>query len=837
MTHSSLSVVGFQKQFLTVSSLGIAASPASPSHENPGAPIAAVPNQHAFADASHGSPSATSIHTSFSRLLPAALERVWAAPHAAPASNYSACMALSTMIYLFSNHLYGPRKIMDKHKDFFASLDAIIDVVPERKLRDLLLCGLSSIRGAWEGMIIGAGLHKQHRFFKLLVDVGMRNSWGVVASELGHLHLLHAASMNLLDVLQRLLDAKCRPDGPLEPEKSYLLPGSYFRTSAITEALQSRNLQSAELLMSYCDIGRRFRVLSRSNTELLLYRLAGFDDWIRGRGLELFVESGLQLDDLVDWGPFKPWDTRPGRFGWVRTVYKNIHHPRHLQDENEYLLSTLDFLFYFHRPLFDKYAPRSAALATNITRAGVLRSLEGGTENFNEYLSTRAQRVDMPRLRWFLELVLAEQLAMRDMGGQARKPDIKAARALLCLDKDFGLSTMNKQVANFLMREVVLGVPECGLETGIEALELLLDVGASVDRETLQNAVMTVRDTRLLEFLAGRAAHVQTLRQDGVKALATALSLNDLGAARILIDYGVDVNSELSPEEYHDYRLPRHFDTVSVLAWAVDQHHRGMFLPRGDPTDMVRFMVGKGAHLRLSAKYPQPLHLLEFELCAQFTPVKTIQYIFNELDIRIPRDVPESSAYLLEACAIQLQDLEGDGGMLQVFQYLLSQGAKPLGPGSPLVAWIRMGGGAQVVLEMLAAGADINAYTSPATAYGRYSGMAQTALQAAAAICDPEMVTLLIKEGADVNAPARGDRGYTALEAACRERPGFDVPGSKERLETIQVLLDNGAEVNAAPAFERGRTALAEAAQSGSLEVAMLLLAHGADVNATPGRY
>lgn len=94
---------------------------------------------------------------------------------------------------------------------------------------------------------------------------------------------------------------------------------------------------------------------------------------------------------------------------------------------------------------------------------------------------------------------------------------------------------------------------------------------------------------------------------------------------------------------------------------------------------------------------------------------------------------------------------------------------------------------------------------------------------------------LLLEEGADVNAPAKGSDGATALQAVCARFLTFDVM-DENKLKIIELLLARGADVNAAPARKMGLTALQATARTGDLAVAKVLLLNNpmADVNAPP---
>ncbi len=96
-----------------------------------------------------------------------------------------------------------------------------------------------------------------------------------------------------------------------------------------------------------------------------------------------------------------------------------------------------------------------------------------------------------------------------------------------------------------------------------------------------------------------------------------------------------------------------------------------------------------------------------------------------------------------------------------------------------------------------------------------------------AAVSRPDLMPLLVENGADVNAAAQGarDRGKTALMFAAENNPDP---------EASRFLIEKGAEVDARD--EDGRTPLRWAVMGGRPEVAALLIRHGADVDARDDR-
>ena len=119
-------------------------------------------------------------------------------------------------------------------------------------------------------------------------------------------------------------------------------------------------------------------------------------------------------------------------------------------------------------------------------------------------------------------------------------------------------------------------------------------------------------------------------------------------------------------------------------------------------------------------------------------------------------------------------------------------------------------GSVKMAKLLLSLGANVNA-----TAEG--SGSTPLIMAASNTKGAKELVPLLIKHGADVN--ARGSNGKTALSEAA-SRYGY----SKDYPNVIKLLISKGADVNAAnPLFN--------AVVKGHVDLVKLLLDHGADPN------
>ena len=150
-----------------------------------------------------------------------------------------------------------------------------------------------------------------------------------------------------------------------------------------------------------------------------------------------------------------------------------------------------------------------------------------------------------------------------------------------------------------------------------------------------------------------------------------------------------------------------------------------------------------------------------------------------------------------------------------------------MSPGSPLAALVAAGGREELVRDVLASGSDLNAYWVDED-IGKL-----TPLQVAAFIANETLVRLFLQEGANVNSPARGQGGFTALQAICGWSPATEEE-HRRKMRICRLLLEKGAVVNVSNT-QRRVTALALAAEAGDLELARLLLGQGAVINALSG--
>lgn len=393
----------------------------------------------------------------------------------------------------------------------------------------------------------------------------------------------------------------------------------------------------------------------------------------------------------------------------------------------------------------------------------------------------------------FLEVLLAEQflLSEDESVDEAWWTRVKGFSEL---DIDLTwLSKTGELATNILQAaaRLIVSEEEPDNERGSQMMRWLLDKGFRVDADTLETNYLEYGDF----YLDCLASFCDDLKEEGEGILALTVSNNDFKATKLLLERGVDINGG-----------------QNVFESAACESNFAM----------MEYVVQRGAKPRREQD-DHPSHLLfdMFRAPAHDLFIK-VQYLVEKY-ITI-NESTYLSANLLEAC-VSRYDRSAERRM--TFEFLWKKGAK-LSPGSPLAQWIAYGGGHRLVQEMLDADADPNGCS-----YDTNPDKGQTPLQAAAGIGDYALVCMLMDRGADLNGPAFGDYGQTALQAIC----AWDPVRQEERLRKDKIMtlfLERGVEVNATNSL--GLTALIHAAQLGDLSSAFRLLKHGAKVNLAVSR-
>lgn len=401
-----------------------------------------------------------------------------------------------------------------------------------------------------------------------------------------------------------------------------------------------------------------------------------------------------------------------------------------------------------------------------------------------------------------LELLLAEQFKI------AKIVDLRIVQSLLQHVVDYEMPSIGFSIQKHLYTHSLNPAWHqfANDNERVELLDILLTRGGVVGERVLEEAVAQY-GIRGLGSLVTRRTDFGT---KAVRALARAASLNNFEAVEFFFQNGVD------PYAF----IALYGGSYSIQAVATG----ALYETKNDgcSLEMMQFLSRHGARLVVTPEGSTPFdfveHLLWHSGSDTFDKIKYVlgTVMEGKTSSTLPADI-------LELCLSRLSE-----DRMDTFEYLYRQGAD-VSPGSPLAALVKAGGREELVREVLYAGSDLNAY------WNNDHGSGYTSLQVAAQNGDETLVRLFLREGANVNSPARGPAGFTALQAICEWHPATEEEHHR-KMRICRLLIEHGANVNAPPA-KQGHTALTFAAMTGDLEVASLLLREGANVNAPPGRH
>lgn len=705
---------------------------------------------------------------------------------------------MSMVIYLLSNDLIRHKYHPYSQDTMSGILEIAFTFVSRRLLSALLHSRLPSIKATWEQLLFGAQRFKNEEAFRFLITIGMENDW-LDEYHQGYEYLVSAARMGCSDIFSTLTDRGCRID-----KCSHWC----YNESIILEALENGNLDLVQLLIQTNDVNTEFQAGLYTSTHFVTL-IMNLDDTRPDHihCLDLCLQHNADVNYEID--PSHPM-ARHREFWYEIWQYKL---------NEDWPLTILDYIYYWHRQLFPKLA-KYGGVPLKFSRSKALWSLDQGVGVLQEYLTWdsdfakhqgQATANDpndadiRQRQNHCLEVLFAEQFLL-----SIRVPEETVwwsrVKGLSELEIDLTwLSKTDGLSANMLYTtaRLITSDKESDKDSGLHLMRWLLGRGFKVKADAL-GAAINDNQLAILECLASFCVD---LGKEGGEALVWAVYDDKFDAAKWLLDKGVDPNSTTC-------QGPNVFEAAAC----------------GSSLAMMKYLVQRGAKMRDWKADVLELMIGELTLEHCHEMFDKFQYIIEN---HMPIDeLSYPSSRLLEIClAENVLHLE-QGRTL--FEFLFKKGAR-LQPGSPLAVWIATGGGHQLVQDMLNAGADPNAHSfdTSSTPDG-FINTSRTPLQAAAGMGDYALVCTLMERGADVNRPALGHRGMTALQAIC----AWDPVRREETLrkdKIITLLLDRGADVNATNSNRC--TALIYAAQLGDMLSAFRLLKHGAKVNLATSSY
>lgn len=756
------------------------------------------------------------------------------------AINFDPFKLLAQAVYLFSNRL----EMTDD--TVLELLDTLAHRVRPSIVFGIFKSSSASIRATWE-VLLRIGMrhrHKARNGLRLLVNVAVRCQprWVDETHDL----IFAALSSGDIGLVQHLLDKGQNP--------AYCsLEGMPFEQTGYSVAAASGATDCAQLLIKYCHPNNVIAAPSRTMSSVsifsaflqdLLYKMAS-DDVHVSRNLSAYLETlGSMLDVDVN----------------VDTANMIQSHELHNELINsakswrayavEWRISCLDFSFYWVQSIFDILLPYSHRSRVELTRSGICMAALHGQDRLAGYLELHSPPPAMTAERC-LEITLADQFSpgryiyFKPLATQR----IRTARVLV----EYGVRIREQdEDHNKFLRNVVMTAVRAGIQEDLTfLLDHLLSAGARISGGALAQSIEGT-GTDVLELLIQRGADVAS---NGQRALLEAAIINNYDAVSLLLKMGVDINSEFTPPQSW-------FPSTALARLMTDTIPR-----RGSDCQtsikMWRFFVDNGAKLRLGSTDTNCYELLvsiftiggnstweAFNFLLQFegeldelSPLQWSELIIDSLsprrvwpDWRIvealiqrckrygPTLQPNLSMLILHNCPAQIvMDLIAAGQSINGYW----KGYTPL-----QAAALRLN--YEMASHLLRLGADINRLNTT---------LGGTPLQLAC-LCSPcaeemgrqkHMVKLLVAHGADVNAPAHGRDGRTALQSICLYSTRTQDAADHSRW-LILFLLERGANGNAVPGL-MGETALHLCVGRGDLDMATILVQHGVDLNGVPTRH
>lgn len=766
-----------------------------------------------------------------------------AAADTAMIQNFDVFHYMSTTIYLLANRLG-----LMEGEELTCVLETLSDRIPRNLLHEVLKTPLPAIRAAWEILIRFDELRSFGGFFNLLVDVGIENDW-LNVERMGHDYLFYAVRAKCFEAMRKLLAHGCRADSGWLLEKD----------SVVVKAIQDGEFAAAKLLLRHCDVNRSFyfyrdpsTVGQSTNFLMFMYQYNKYDPKHR-RGLKLFFENGANADTPWFDSPFQP-RRNPAMLDFYTLNNISI----------KWWPTILDYYFYddpstYHKMRRHDRRYRNSSSADRSRRSDILLALEldniSGVEGLlweidKETRQNRAENLmctqHFPHLSsplschgdcqddWerhpFLELLLVEQFLFSVVWYSEKLLTAHITWELIDLHVDLNIPSFpNTDMTELLCAALILIPTNSDMTRGMKrSLEAFVSLHQdSVNWSRVFLAAVQTDHPEVLRLLAEKAPDPG---RNGEAALREAVRLQKYKAIDWLLGLGVNIG-DLATVEGHATQA--NGPIASVQSGNSITHPRHAL-----STPIVYFLRTKSLHFEPKVENFDPSQRLKSLFKHGSTELLQKTNCLLEKIRHLKDNQPDSklSAYLLELCLRGPDPWKERQQRLEVFECCFRYGAK-VSPGSPLSVLIYAGGRTELIQELLAKGAEVNAYSHDMESeFPKLSEpWSLTPLQAAAFCGNETIVNDLLERGADVNAPALGRLGKTALQNICAWMP--DIPEERARKNRIiHRLLDRGADVNAAPADWCGRTALQIAATEGELELVALLLDRGADVNAPPCR-
>ncbi|KAJ5802324.1 uncharacterized protein N7503_004774 [Penicillium pulvis] len=357
--------------------------------------------------------------------------------------------------------------------------------------------------------------------------------------------------------------------------------------------------------------------------------------------------------------------------------------------------------------------------------------------------------------------------------------------------------------------------------------EMLINRGAAISQSEVSAFVWKILETNEARDLHMFWDILRYWRPSAPTAIGMALKHGENALVHQLLVAGVDPRGE--PLSYDDEGLEEFMEKIDGDVFALNGPEHGMiagwwnmksphFARYNSVLDLATTTLGDQSTLKALLEYPWTR---EAKGCALTISLRENRsdlaqiLLASNADVNQPAcDRIDEELYFPLTFAVRQRDLS-------MTQFLLAAGCDPnlyveggTESNTVLGEAIKIGD-VTIVKALLTGGALVN------TPCG-----STNALNISVEEDRPDLVSLLLKAGANTNSPPYPLHGRTALQLAVENG----------NIQLMELLLQEGADVNQEPAFHSGATALQLAAIKGYIGIVRRLINIGADINAPGAR-
>ncbi|KAK5625177.1 hypothetical protein RRF57_000893 [Xylaria bambusicola] len=706
-------------------------------------------------------------------------------------TQFDSMLTLAKVFYLISNNLFLNNYIFQER--IVELFNLLCSRMPQRLVVDLLDSDLLPTNAAWEAIARVIYLVERKDFITFM-RLGLNCPKRILPH--AYIYLSVTASKNCTDIVRRLLELGARADQRI-PEWAFT---PFHNTQlAIFEAIACQDIECLQFLLEHCDVNVPVSSKWGQEHSISSMVLSGMGHYLpecyNGCWMLKYHQASLAI--LLEHGANV--DIPCSKYHRLGTEILAGMEP-----------SLLEHCYFYNKAIYYQLVVFSSRTSQRVYRDEICFAATQGASALLAYFNSKSS-VDAT----FLEYVLEEQFLLN-----TSLFDSAVVRALLELGMTISTPSPDKEFTELLCRVID------HIQNHVFILKSLLRKGALLNSEVLALAVEH-EGTGILELLLTLGGD---FRREGARALGTAARLNNFCAVSWLLQRDVDVNAGIEGNGLYPETIGSVSVTMATQMWFSEF---GPALGHVPNIRMLKYLMHHGAKLWCGSRDSCPFKALRVILRRPYSH----RHLFDTVNLildhsQMLKDLPYSGSFLLEDSLVNF-DRSGWSATepkSRVFELLLKHGA-PVYPGAVLARLIDLAAPHQFVLDLMNRGADINAYTTYRTK--RYN-----AIQAASKWWNQSLVSTLLERGGDINSPALGLEGETALQVACSVTATSEVD-RRAQITFVEYLLRNNADVNAPPCTEDlvgsptkgGYTALQLAAAASNLELMSLLLSHKAHVN------